>query len=73
LILEIPHRAYDPVMRTFTCLYSDDRYSIPTLAFLIVGDLERARELARRELDANPHHDAFELHEGERFVCAEHR
>jgi hypothetical protein len=60
-------------MQTFTCLLSDSRYSVPTLSFFITTDAERARDLARRELQANSHHRAVELYEGERLLWAETR
>lgn len=60
-------------MRTFTCLLRDSRYSVPTLSFLITTDVERARELAHRELLASAYHQSFELHEGERVLCDEAR
>lgn len=60
-------------MRTFTCLLSDTRYSVPTLIFVLAMDAERATELARRELDANGHHHSFELLEDDRLVCSERR
>jgi hypothetical protein len=55
--------AMDPAVRTFTCLMKDHRYSVPTLSFLVTRDVEQARELAQRELNANPNHLGFELHE----------
>ncbi len=60
-------------MRTFTCLLSDTRYTVPTLIFVLAPDDERARELARRELDASRHHDSFELLEDDRLICEERR
>lgn len=55
-------------MRTFTCLIKDDRYSIPTLSLYVSSDLERLRELARRDLQQNPHHQHFEVHDGQRLL-----
>lgn len=60
-------------MRTFTCLVTDTRYSVPTLTFFMTTDEERARELARRDLALNPHHESFELREGDRLLFAEGR
>lgn len=60
-------------MKTFTCLQTDTRYSVPTLSFLITTDAERARELARRELLASVYHQSFELHDGTRVVFREAR
>ena len=51
-------------MRTFSCFVTDDRYSIPTLSFLLVGDEGLARELALRRLMESPHHLSIELLEG---------
>lgn len=48
-------------MRTFSCFITDDRYSIPTLAFLLVADEGLARELALRRLLESPHHRKIEL------------
>jgi hypothetical protein len=46
---------------------TDDRYSIPTLSFLLVGDEGLMRELALRRLMESPHHRAIEVLEaGER-------
>ena len=43
-------------MRTFSCFVTDDRYSVPTLTFLLVADAALARELALRRLLESPHH-----------------
>ncbi|WP_309090019.1 hypothetical protein [Phenylobacterium sp.] len=60
-------------MRTYTCLVTDNRYSVPTLSFYLATDEERARELARRDLEANPHHSAFEVRDGDRLLFVERR
>jgi hypothetical protein len=60
-------------MRTFTCLITDRRYAVPTLSFVLAQDAERARELARRDLAANPHHAAVEVREGDRLLFVEAR
>jgi hypothetical protein len=60
-------------MQTYTCLLTDSRYTVPTLSFLFTSDVERARALARRELQASAYHRRFELHDGERVVCVEDR
>jgi hypothetical protein len=55
-------------MRTFTCLISDARYTVPTLALYVTTDEATARKLAMRDLKANPNHEACELREGDRLV-----
>jgi len=60
-------------MRTFTCLLTDSRYSVPTLSFILAADADRARALAQRELHASAYHRAYELHDDQRLVCAERR
>jgi hypothetical protein len=55
-------------LRTFSCFINDDRYSVPTLAFLLVADEKLAREMALRRLLESPHHREVELLEnGERI------
>ena len=55
-------------MRTFSCFITDDRYSVPTLTFLLVADEQLAREMALRRLLESPHHRTVELREnGERI------
>ena len=58
-------------MRTFTCFFTDTRYSVPTLSFFVTSDAERARELARRELRANANYRGFEVREGNRLLFLE--
>jgi hypothetical protein len=54
-------------LRTFSCFITDDRYSVPTLTFLLVADEKLAREMALRRLLESPHHRNVELLEnGER-------
>lgn len=48
-------------MRTFACFITDDRYDVPTLAFMVVADAALARELALRRLLESPHHRRIEL------------
>lgn len=60
-------------MRTFSCFLTDDRYSIPTLSFLLVGDARLARELALRRLLESPHHRSIEVLEGGERVFARGR
>lgn len=48
-------------LRTFSCFVTDDRYSVPTLTFMLVADETLARELALRRLLESPHHRKIEL------------
>jgi hypothetical protein len=48
-------------MRTFSCFVTDDRYSVPTLTFLMVADAALAREFALRRLLESPHHRKVEV------------
>lgn len=48
-------------MRTYSCFVTDDRYSVPTLTFMMVADEALARELALRRLLESPHHRQVEL------------
>jgi hypothetical protein len=49
------------VLRTFSCFITDDRYSVPTLTFMLVADEKLAREMALRRLLESPHHRNVEL------------
>jgi len=60
-------------MRTFKCVITDTRHSEPLLSFYMTSDGERARELARRALRANPHHEKIEVREGGRVLFVEGR
>src|SRR3954471_14643953 len=54
-------------LRTFSCFITDDRYTVPTLTFMLVADEKLAREMALRRLLESPHHLNVELLEtGER-------
>ncbi|MDB5445872.1 MAG: hypothetical protein JWQ97_1189 [Phenylobacterium sp.] len=55
-------------MRTFTCLFEDSRYGVPTLSFYLTIDEQRARDLALRDLAVNAHYRAAEVSEGGRHV-----
>jgi hypothetical protein len=59
-------------MATFTCLITDQR-TVPTLSFYLTTDEATARDLARQDLAANPHHEAFEVREGGRLLFVEER
>ena len=48
-------------MRTFSCFITDDRYTVPTLTFLLVADEKLAREMALRRLLESPHHRNVEV------------
>ena len=50
-------------MRTFTLFVYDDRYSVPTIDFVVAGDVDRARSLAARRLLASIHHRNVEVSE----------
>jgi hypothetical protein len=52
-------------MATFTFCIRDDRYSAPTMAFVIVEDEARAREFAARRLLESAHYTAIDVYEGE--------
>ena len=54
------------MMRTFSLLIHDTRYSVPTLEFAEVADEMAAQELAAVRLAASGHHLAVEVYEGER-------
>lgn len=55
-------------MRTFSCFIKDDRYTVPSLALILVQDEHRARELARRQLLESGHHLEIEVMEEGRSV-----
>jgi len=55
-------------MRTFSCFIKDDRYTVPSLAFVLVQDEARARELARRQLLESGHHLEVEVVENGRSL-----
>jgi hypothetical protein len=48
-------------MRTFTLFVYDDRYSVPTIDFVVAGDADRARSLAAQRLLASIHHRHVEV------------
>jgi hypothetical protein len=60
-------------MRTFTFLMTDARYSVPTLSLHDAADEDAARALARRDVAANPNHQACEVREDDRTIFVEHR
>ena len=50
-------------MRTFTYFVYDDRYSVPTVDFVMAGDADLARSLAAQRLLASSHHRNVEVSE----------
>jgi hypothetical protein len=57
-------------MRTFSCFITDDRYSVPTLSFLVASDAQQAREAAERRLLESPHYRGVEVVEDGRPIYA---
>lgn len=55
-------------MRTYTCLITDDRYSVPSLMFQGAVDDQTLRALAVEELRGNPHYRSFEARFDDRRV-----
>jgi hypothetical protein len=56
-------------MRTFHFFIRDERQPAPELAVVTVSSADRALELARKRLEASPHHLAVEIHEGGEMVA----
>ena len=56
------------LMRSFSFYIEDDRYSVPTLEFVTVKDVERARELATTRLTLSPHLRRIEVRAAEGHV-----
>jgi hypothetical protein len=50
-------------MRTFTFFVHDDRYSVPTVDFVMADDADKARALAAQRLLASSHHRNVEVSE----------
>jgi len=55
-------------LREYTFHIQDDRYSVPTLEFVVVRDEVRARELAAKRLHASEHHLAVEVFEDDALL-----
>lgn len=53
-------------MRSFEHFIADDRYSVPTITFVMAEDEARAREWAERFMRASPHVRGVEVSEGGR-------
>lgn len=58
-------------MRHFTCFVYDEVRSVPSLSIIIAADLERARELARRELLSTREGVSVEICEDGKLISAE--
>jgi hypothetical protein len=59
------YRRWGRAMRDYTFHIYDDRYTVPTLAFVVVRDEARAHEMAEEHLRASRHYLAIEVFEGE--------
>jgi hypothetical protein len=58
-------------MRTFSCFVTERGHDTPTLSLILAASLERARELARRELRGARAPLSIELCEGNRVLWTE--
>jgi hypothetical protein len=58
-------------MRTFSCFIHEQQSSVPGLTFIIAATLERAQELARRELLKAKGATAVEICEGAQLLWTE--
>ncbi len=50
-------------MAAFAFFIEDDRYTVPTLEFVLAPDAARARQLASERLIASPHHLSVLVHQ----------
>lgn len=57
-----------PAMRQFEFFIEDDRFNVPTIEFVTVKSVERARELARERLVNSRHHTRIEVREGDDYL-----
>jgi hypothetical protein len=57
-------------MHTYSCFLFEDNVDTPMLSFIVAASLDRARELARREL-LRERGVALEICEGGRLLWAE--
>lgn len=55
-------------MMTFSCFTFDGLETVPNLSFIVAASLERARELARREL-LRERAVAVEICDGQQLLC----
>ncbi|MCR5880812.1 hypothetical protein [Phenylobacterium sp. J367] len=60
-------------MPTYTYLIVDDRYSVPSLKFEEAENDGEAQAAARADLQANPHHAAVEVRQGDQMISMERR
>ena len=58
-------------MRTFSCFVKEQDSSTPTLAFILAETVERAKELARRELLDARRPVSVEICEGAKLLWTE--
>jgi hypothetical protein len=49
-------------MDAFSFFIEDDRYTVPTLEFVLVADMARAKQMASERLIASPHHLSIAVH-----------
>ena len=56
------------VVQTFQLYVHDDRYVVPTLVFVEVATIERARTRAEELLSNSPHHLSVEVCQGGRSL-----
>ena len=61
------------MLRTYTCLIVDNRYSVPSLAFHMASNDDDARAFAQADLAANPHHEAVEVRRDDEVLFIERR
>jgi hypothetical protein len=55
-------------MAAFSFLIEDDRYSVPSLEFVIVRDARRAEEIARSRLGSSSHYLSATVHLGDMLL-----
>jgi hypothetical protein len=56
-------------MPTFTILITDDRYAVPTMAFVEAPDVASAVEIAEWRLGESRHHRSIEVREDDMVVA----
>jgi hypothetical protein len=57
-------------MHTFSCFTFDEGHETPGLLFVVTENLQRAREVARRELIKSTDHVDIEIFEGNKLLWA---
>lgn len=55
-------------MHTYSCFTFDESQTVPGLLFVVTESLQRAREVARRELHADDNLVAIEIFEGNKLL-----